>query len=384
MKEISIIIPAYKAEKTIKRTIESIAVQTIIEKIEIIVSSDDPKGKYGFLRKSFPELDIKILKTKKNVGSGLARQKGLDKATGKWVMFVDADDILASSFSVEALYYDIREDTVGVQGYFEEVVKVDGKYNFIKEMNIDNAWLFSRLYNIDFLREHNIRFSELRAVEDGEFNWKFVFCVNKYHKQIKLIEDVCYYWTQASEESITRIGTKDNIPQYTYDFCRLGYVLATSRYINFITERKADRKDIVYVIAKCFISNYFYYISSRIFRNEFSEQMLWVSQYFYHNFYKAVMNEISPEAFEEMYEFIKENIDIPFTDEEIKKIPFDKWLNLIQTMPYSVYGIDRIREKLDKDVLANDKKYFPEKLSELFIYVNTQCKDNLERFNHFK
>jgi hypothetical protein len=37
---------------------------------------------------------------------------------------------------------------------------------------IEHPWVFGRLYNVKFLKENKIKFSSLRAMEDGEFNWK--------------------------------------------------------------------------------------------------------------------------------------------------------------------------------------------------------------------
>lgn len=365
MKEISIVIPAYKAEETIKKTIASISIQTIVDKIEIIVSSDDPKGKYGFLLKCFPELDIKILKTRENVGAGLARQKGLDAAKGKWVLFIDADDVLADAFAVERLWYSTKkeENAVCAQGYFEDIQKVGDKYNFIRETNVRHSWLFGRLFNVSFIRDNGIRFSELRAAEDGEFYWKFLYCAIHNDKKIRLIEDVVYYWMPNSDTSITRIGQKNNIGQYDYDFCLVGNTVAMKRYIQFMQNKEASEEELSLTIVEFFIGMYYSYLLCRKHRNEFEEQNKWLCAFFYNKYLKRI--NVTEERFMDLYKEVPPTVEIDQT--AIDEYPIEVWLSDIKSYDFSEDGIDEIRSRLSKDVLENDKRCrFPEKVSVLF------------------
>lgn len=77
-KDLTVVIPAYKAEGHICDCLASILVQTVKDRVSVIISSDNPSDDYSFTKKRFPQLDITILSCKKNVGPGLARQHGLD------------------------------------------------------------------------------------------------------------------------------------------------------------------------------------------------------------------------------------------------------------------------------------------------------------------
>lgn len=357
MKEVSIIIPAYKAEKTIRKTVASISTQTVSDKVEVIVCSDNPSDDYSFLLACFPDLDIKILPTKINTGAGLARQRGLDVATGKWAMFVDVDDLLADPFAIEFLLFDIKEGTVGVQSYFVDVSKKGNKYYFVKEMNVQHPWVFSRLYDISFLREHNIRFSDLRACEDTEFNWKFSYCVRKHGKNVKVVDHIGYYWFPSSDESITRIGEKNGVPQYTYDFCRIGVLVATKRFIDFMRDNKATEVELIEVILKCMLNNYVYYLSCLSCRKEFAQQNMWLAVYFYNEFYRNVENKIANDYFTTEYKHTMEGAGVEIDEKVLKKYPFPVWLDIVKSQKYHLSDIDKIRSKLDKKVKENDERY---------------------------
>ena len=91
---VSIIIPYYKKKKFINETIKSVLNQTYAN-IEIIIVYDDKnKEDLSYLFKKFGEnKNIKIIVNNKNLGAGLSRNKGINVAQGKYIGFLDADDI---------------------------------------------------------------------------------------------------------------------------------------------------------------------------------------------------------------------------------------------------------------------------------------------------
>ena len=91
---ISVIIPYYKKREFINETVSSVLNQTYAN-IEIIIIYDDSnKDDLSFLLKIFKEnKNIKIINNDKNLGAGLSRNKGIYAANGKYIGFLDADDI---------------------------------------------------------------------------------------------------------------------------------------------------------------------------------------------------------------------------------------------------------------------------------------------------
>ena len=95
--EISIIMPVYNAEKYVANTIESILKQTFIN-FELIIIDDGSKDSSGKICDGFALRDNRITVVhKKNGGICEARNKGLEVAKGKYIMFSDNDDIIESN-----------------------------------------------------------------------------------------------------------------------------------------------------------------------------------------------------------------------------------------------------------------------------------------------
>lgn len=90
--KISIIVPVYNAEKYLEECLDSLIEQTY-KNIEIILIDDGSTDKSACICDEYAEKDkrVKILH-QKNSGVSVARNKGLDKHTGDYVMFVDSDD----------------------------------------------------------------------------------------------------------------------------------------------------------------------------------------------------------------------------------------------------------------------------------------------------
>ena len=94
MNLVSVIIPFYKKHQFLKRAIESILNQTY-QQFEIIIIHDDPEDNNFKLIEKVKKMDqrILILRNKKNIGAGLSRNVGIDMSSGKYIAFLDADDI---------------------------------------------------------------------------------------------------------------------------------------------------------------------------------------------------------------------------------------------------------------------------------------------------
>lgn len=87
---VSVIIPAYNAEKTIESTIHSVLTQTY-QHFEIIVVNDGSTDSTITVVKSIKDKRIRLY-SQKNKGPSAARNFGVKKAKGKYIAFLDADD----------------------------------------------------------------------------------------------------------------------------------------------------------------------------------------------------------------------------------------------------------------------------------------------------
>ena len=91
---VSIIIPTYNTEKFIGLTLQSVQNQSY-KNWEIILVDDASTDKTVEIINSFAGKDnrIKLFQLAKNSGNGVARNVALEKATGKYIAYLDADDL---------------------------------------------------------------------------------------------------------------------------------------------------------------------------------------------------------------------------------------------------------------------------------------------------
>ena len=123
---VSIITPCYNAEQFIRETIESVIAQTYTD-WEMIIIDDCSTDNSADIIKEFKSRDsrIKYLKTEKPSGSPtLPRNIGIQNAKGRYIAFLDADDIYCPNKLENQLKY--FDDTVGIVFSNYEKIQSDG------------------------------------------------------------------------------------------------------------------------------------------------------------------------------------------------------------------------------------------------------------------
>lgn len=357
--DLTIGIPAFKAEKTIDRCLSSIIVQTWVDKVEVVIASDDPGEDYKWLEESYEDLlKVTTLSIDKNTGPGLARQRCLDACQTPWITFMDADDILASPLAIENLLKSISHNSViEVQGAFLQEVKRPEGTVFLPRNDVTHPWVFGRAYNVKFLRDNGIKFSELRAMEDGEFNWKIRMTIDGTPLKINVINEPIYIWKEGSEHSITRTGVDENgIPQYNFDLCPVGSTIASINAIKFCKKKNPFNGGITRFAVEMMIGQYFTYVECWKKKQIFADQCFFNAKRFYHEVYKDIEKDISQEILETMYTAqyaakAKDLIGI------IPEITFFEFMEEIRTTPYGgEKELKDIRSELPEEILENDKK----------------------------
>lgn len=243
---LTIIIPAYNAKETINKTLSSIAIQRTKYFFEVIIVNDNSDYDYNKYINSYSNfINIKEIKLSKNLGPGLARQKGIDNSKGKYIIFIDSDDYLYSPYSINMLIEYIKEKNSDIV-ISDFIYERDNKRE-IKSKN--NVWLHGKIYKRDFLEKYNIKFNSTRQNEDNGFNRLIILLKPK----IDYLFETTYVY-QENSNSITR---KDN---RLYKFTGLeGYANNMEWALSEALKRGVLRKDIEYQAIHVIVSTYFYY-----------------------------------------------------------------------------------------------------------------------------
>ena len=359
MKKLTVGIPAFKAKKHICDCLASIQMQTIKKDVSIIIANDFPGDDYNYVKTRYPYLDITILDCDKNTGPGLARQRALDACKTDWITFIDADDVFINPVSLERLVDNITPNAIEVQGpFYQEVNKNPNNIRMMPRNDVTHPWVFGRMYNVKFLRENDISFSELRAMEDGEFNWKIRMTIEGSPLTINVIQDPVYFWRIGSEHSITRIGAdeKDGIPQYNFDLCQWGATVASINAIKFCKKKNPFNGSITRFTTEMMIGQYFTYVECLSRKPIFAEQNLFNAKRFYNEAYSEIESQISEKILSDMYTLqmaakSKDLIGI------IPEITFFDFMKKIKEEPYGgEEEFKEIRSKLPKKIIDNDIK----------------------------
>ena len=231
MPEISIIVPVYNVEKYLTRCIDSILNQTFTD-FELILVDDGSTDKSGVICDKYSKIDsrIKVIHSK-NEGAAQARNYGLDKANGQYVIFVDSDDFWTDNSSLDKLLVVAKQTGADViRGDFDEfddsgrmttqrrildcrrkiANRIVSNDVFIRDGIHGENFVWLCLYKRDAISE--LRFNEKqRSQEDIDFNIRlFIKPLKSVYVPLK------FYAYRKRGNSLTSSVNTDNIK---YSFC---------------------------------------------------------------------------------------------------------------------------------------------------------------------
>ncbi|MDD6233549.1 MAG: glycosyltransferase family 2 protein [Frisingicoccus sp.] len=205
------IVPVYQVENYISQCIESVLNQTF-QDFELILIDDGSKDKSGIICDSYAAMDNRIIVIHtENRGAAAARNIGLDRASGRYITFLDGDDYLAENM-IGRLYDVINHSEYDMVVCDFLNILPDEKDNFslhLQEMKINgrevlshwkmkkNYGVWTVVWNKIYKREilENLRFPEGKFFEDEFFSDQlYLRC-----KNIQVIQDIlCFHRVLAS------------------------------------------------------------------------------------------------------------------------------------------------------------------------------------------
>lgn len=215
---ISVIIPVYNVESYIHRCVDSVLKQSFTD-LEIILVDDGSPDNCSAICDEYAEKDYRVQVIHQiNGGLSAARNAGLNRATGKYIYFVDSDDFidldLLSTVVPEmengsdlvafgfTRFNDSNEEKRVVWKEKEILLNKDNRVSFFAEQLLQyqmgwEAW--SRVFRRDIIERNHIRFEDNAKIFAEDLYFCLCYCAHA--KKIVSIDKALYYYNQR-ENSI--------------------------------------------------------------------------------------------------------------------------------------------------------------------------------------
>ena len=214
---VSIIIPVYNSERYLPACLDALGHQSYT-RLEIILVDDGSQDGSGRIIRDFAKDDPRFLYIhERNRGVSAARNTGIQKASGKYIMFADSDDccdLQAVELLVRAAEDTGAEWVVGavlktVRGVNERLIPGEGVYTgktmdealwrLFKNQMIRQLW--GKLYLGDIIRKHELRLREdMSCGEDFEWICRYLLHVRK----MAAIPAVVYHYFIRGASSLSQ------------------------------------------------------------------------------------------------------------------------------------------------------------------------------------
>ena len=220
---LSIIMPVYKAEKYLPKSIESILGQTFTD-LELILVDDGSPDRSGEICDSYAEKDkrVKVIHFTENKGVTVTRNTAMQQAMGRYITFADADDEIATD-TYEKIFEAIKDTfpQVVVFGVVEKYYDRDYQLKFTKEITLPEkyfsgskqvreyvielekstlyGYFWNKLYDAEHIRKHNIAIRDYPFDEDFFFNRDFFMEI----ENMMVLNMAPYSYNRRVDEGLT-------------------------------------------------------------------------------------------------------------------------------------------------------------------------------------
>lgn len=203
MAEITIIMPLYNAERYLSETLESVLAQTFIDFELLCVDDASTDGTMNIVF-AFVKRDsrIKVLRNKERQGAAVSRNRGIQEAEGKYLIFLDGDDIFDEEMLEKAYMASEKygTDVIRFQGkcvpsddvYKKGFIKLDDFYRkkyctipfSLRKMKpyVTRNWWVSpclQLFRKEYILENHLEFQTLSCCNDVYFVRMALLLANK-------------------------------------------------------------------------------------------------------------------------------------------------------------------------------------------------------------
>ena len=216
MAKVSVIMPAFNAEKTIGKAIESVLHQTFPD-IELLIINDGSTDGTSELVRQYSDERITLIE-QLNTGLSGARNTGLENVKGEYVVFLDSDDWYECDY-IEKLLSSIVSNNSQLAVCGMVFHKKDGTtdsvlYDIKYESFFDNGDFLSKfetgimnsvcnkMFETKLLRNHHLRFKNISIVEDLDFNLRYL----EWIKRLSFIPYLLYHYDNTNSVLTTKVS----------------------------------------------------------------------------------------------------------------------------------------------------------------------------------
>lgn len=213
MSRVSIIIPIYNVREYLQECIESVLNQTYAD-IEILLIDDGSEDNSSEICDKYAKQSNKIKVFHiKNGGVSNARNLGIKEASGKYIMFVDSDDVIDSQM-VEKMVANVGSQDMAICGYWEKFFNKNVKHqiaNIVTDIDKEKAitdiferegyggYLWNKIFIANIIKENEIKFNKhIYMCED----LYFVINYMRFCKKIRILPECMYYYRMRKSSMI--------------------------------------------------------------------------------------------------------------------------------------------------------------------------------------
>lgn len=178
---VSIIVPVYNAEEFINDTIKTVQDQTY-KNWELIMIDDCSTDRSTEQILKYKSDKIKLIKLKKNSGAAICRNTGIKEAKGRYIAFLDADDLWKKEkLEVQLEFMKEKKCAFSFTGYeFADkdgvgngkIVKVPEKINYKQALKNTTIWTSTVMFNMNKLKKEDIYMPDVKRGQDTATWWK--------------------------------------------------------------------------------------------------------------------------------------------------------------------------------------------------------------------
>lgn len=145
---VSIIMPLYNSEKFIRETLDSILKQTY-KNFEVLITDDLSKDKGPKIVLEYQKKDsrVKYFKLNENSGAAVARNNSIEKSKGKYIAFLDSDDIWKENKLEKQIYFMEKNNYLFTYTEYEQILedgtKTNKKISALKKIDYSSALYYN-------------------------------------------------------------------------------------------------------------------------------------------------------------------------------------------------------------------------------------------------